>query len=851
MHSEPNKPELIGDKKIEKSFQLFYRSTAIAILFFSFLFISFSVFAFKKQNNLYSWKKGFPIIKFPLLRSNTFPASGFVPHLLKDQIPKEEFNLKKSIRTNNVVWTTPSKDSYESMPLSGTRGAGANIWVENGSIWLYLAHNAAYDENGRLLKLGCVQLTPVGFPLASAKSFTQEQDLFTGSITIDAKLKDGRAIKIRLQFAGQTLIIQTNAGNKLYWKVAYGTWRDQPKMVQMDVFGGKEQIKADTVFTKSNAILFMHKNGVSRYEDSLAKGQTVDRSVLLNILSNRNFGGAVSAKGGLQVLESKPVQWQTWQGKAIVARTNFSTNHLISIAIDAGIGANPLTWLHESQKYFSNKILTQSLEKENKRWEKTWGNSFVLMSNKKTDEEFQVGRNYQLFRQMLACNEGGEFPLKFNGGIFTTDPHFDRIFKRLNNPALELKNYEAASPDFRRWGQMFMAQNQRWIGWPTIANGDSDLLKPSIAFYRQRLPIAKQRAKNLNAVGACYIEPIEIAGMCCVTPDKNGLCQADHLIYHFSMATEFAWMALQAHSTSNFDIKNDVEWMVEILRFYDSFYRGQHKRISGKELNKEGELVIFPSNSLELLGEATNPIEVVAGLKRVTEGLLDLNFISKKDKEFLIDFHRTIPDFATKEINKEKTLMPALDWKKEYNPWEMPEMYAAWPYRFVGVTQPATLSLIQNTWSNISRAGENKTELKSKMDLSWQATVANVAAMGYADEAKQRVISKLSDKASSCRYPAFFGPGHDWMPDHNWGGSGMVGLQEMLLVSQPGSNGKIYLLPAWPKDWDVHFKLHTNGNTTVECEYKNGEIITLKVSPQARKKDLVIERGIHAKIDTL
>ena len=51
------------------------------------------------------------------------------------------------------------------MPLSGRMGAGANVWVQDGSIWLYPAHNGAYDEQGRLLKLGCVRITPVDFKL--------------------------------------------------------------------------------------------------------------------------------------------------------------------------------------------------------------------------------------------------------------------------------------------------------------------------------------------------------------------------------------------------------------------------------------------------------------------------------------------------------------------------------------------------------------------------------------------------------------------------------------------------------------------------------------------------------------
>lgn len=70
------------------------------------------------------------------------------------------------------------------------------------------------------------------------------------------------------------------------------------------------------------------------------------------------------------------------------------------------------------------------------------------------------------------------------------------------------------------------------------------------------------------------------------------------------------------------------------------------------------------------------------------------------------------------------------------------------------------------------------------------------------------------------RYPTFWGPGHDWVPDHNWGGSGMIGVQEMLMQTV---GDKIYLLPAWPKEWNVSFKLHAPGNTVVECVWKTGK----------------------------
>lgn len=64
----------------------------------------------------------------------------------------------------------------------------------------------------------------------------------------------------------------------------------------------------------------------------------------------------------------------------------------------------------------------------------------------------------------------------------------------------------------------------------------------------------------------------------------------------------------------------------------------------------------------------------------------------------------------------------------------------------------------------------------------------------------------------------------------------MIGLQEMLLQT---NDKKMYLLPAWPKTWDVHFKLHAPYQTTVEATVKNGKLVNLQVWPESRRQDVV------------
>jgi hypothetical protein len=54
---------------------------------------------------------------------------------------------------------------------------------------------------------------------------------------------------------------------------------------------------------------------------------------------------------------------------------------------------------------------------------------------------------------------------------------------------------------------------------------------------------------------------------------------------------------------------------------------------------------------------------------------------------------------------------------------------------------------------------------------------------------------------------------------------------------------KIFLLPAWPADWNVKLKLHAPKNTTIEGVYRNGKLESLKVTPASRQKDVVLAAG--------
>ena len=501
------------------------------------------------------------------------------------------------VNSYNVVWNSPSKDSLDSMPLSGRFGAGANVWVQDGSLWLYVAHNAAYDEQGRLLKLGCVRITPADKSLRDPIHFRQELDLATGTVRIRAG-----NFGASLWFAGQTLMVETTSATPQSLQVEFATWRDQERSgLKLDVWG-TERVEPDHISTDAGGITWWHRNRDFPSDlGEAAKQQGIPREALHDPTQGLVFGGAVAAAGGLAPSGVAAVHWQYWDGKAWTAHTVKSDRHSLAIALRAQRDGNAAGWLKEATSALAPATMAAAKKDEAVRWAAFWRRSYVVVNPgaPPNDPGWQVGRNYQLFRYMLACNRGGALPLLFNGGIFTTDDPPGRIADN-NDADLKISPGAPSTPDFRRWlGCRFMSQNQRWLGWPALAAGDADLLAPSVAFYRDRAGVAAARARNLGAAGVVYPEPLDVWGLCCVSPRRDGLCGAEHLTYDFDMMLQFAWMALQGNLVLGGGLRADIPWIEGTVRFYDTFYRAECKKRTGGELGADGKLVLYPCNGLE------------------------------------------------------------------------------------------------------------------------------------------------------------------------------------------------------------------------------------------------------------
>jgi hypothetical protein len=461
-------------------------------------------------------------------------------------------------------------------------------------------------------------------------------------------------------------------------------------------------------------------------------------------------------------------------------------------------------------------------------WKQFWQRSFIFLQPNRPDTSsalWQTGRNYQLFRYMLGCNAFGNFPTKFNGGLFTYDPS-------LTDSTLHI------TPDFRNWGGgTHTAQNQRLVYFPMIKSGDFDLLKPQFDFYLRILRNAELRSEIYwNHKGACFAEQLENFGLPNCTEygwkrpadSDKGIEYNAWLEYEWDTVLEFCLMMLESERYAGNNINEYIPFIESCLRFFNEHYQYLAGKRGRKTLDGNGHLIIYPGSAAETYKMAYNPSSTVAGLRTVLTRLLEL------PSQYLTDSSRAnwqlmlsrIPPMSYRQFDKHTTIAPAQVWERVNNT-ETPQLYPVFPWGIYGVGKPG-LDTAVNTFKYDTDA------IKFRSYVGWKQDNIFAARLGLTNEALQLTTQKL--KNSGRRFPAFWGPGYDWAPDHNWGGSGMIGLQEMLLQTD---GKKIFLFPAWPKDQDVHFKLHAPYNTTVEASVIHGEVQSLIVIPEERKKDVI------------
>lgn len=430
-----------------------------------------------------------------------------------------------------------------------------------------------------------------------------------------------------------------------------------------------------------------------------------------------------------------------------------------------------------------------------------------------------VTRGYMLQRYVQACGGRGTYPIKFNGGIFTVEP------KAMGKPF---------NPDFRAWGDCHWWQNVRHIYQPMLASGDVEMMAPLFRLYEAVRPLCEARARLYHgAEGSYFPETMTVWGTYANGDygwNRSGHQPKDVLCpywqYAWNQGPELVALLLDRWDYTRDEdfLKRQVLPMAEsVLRYFDTRFRK----------GPDGKIILDPTQAVETLWTGViNDTPTVAGLNDISTRLCRLPevFTTAAQRAFFAQVKAACPAVPIEEIEvngkKLRKLAPAEKYDQKRSNCENPELYAVWPFRLFGLGKPG-----------LEEARAAYAARVNHLDVGWGYDGNCAALLGLADEAARILKAKCANSHAGYRWPATWGPNFDWLPDQNHGGNLLETTQLMLLQAE---GERLRVLPAWPKGWDVRFKLHAPGRTVVECVYRGGRIVKLEVSPEARRKDVVL-----------
>ena len=431
-----------------------------------------------------------------------------------------------------------------------------------------------------------------------------------------------------------------------------------------------------------------------------------------------------------------------------------------------------------------------------------------------------ITQGYVLQRYVQACQGRGAHPIKFNGGFYTVEP------KASGMPY---------NPDWRNWGDCQWFQNLRHMYHPMLASGDFEMMEPFFRIYEDNRALAESRSKLYHGSQGAYFPET----MTCFGTYSGGDYGWDRKGHQPNEVLcpwwDDAWNQgpeLVGLMLDRWDFTRDEKFLSQrllpmaesVLKYFDTRFKK----------DPQGRIVLDPTQVVETYWEGVvNDMPATAGLISITQRLAALprRLVPADLRTFFAHMKKACPELPLQTLDGKIELAPAQKYVNQTSNVENGELYAVWPFRLVTLAHPKLLDEAKRAYAH----------RKNRLDRGWGYDGNVAALLGMTDEAARILQVHCSNSNPAYRWPATWGPNYDWLPDQNHGGNLLNMTDLMLMQAEPlEAGGAIRILPAWPRTWDVKFKLHAPGKTTVECETKDGRIVRLVVSPTTRAKDIVL-----------
>jgi hypothetical protein len=201
---------------------------------------------------------------------------------------------------------------------------------------------------------------------------------------------------------------------------------------------------------------------------------------------------------------------------------------------------------------------------------------------------------------------------------------------------------------------------------------------------------------------------------------------------------------------------------MEVLTFFNEHY--------GTDAG--GKLFMSPAQALETYWDCDNPMPELAGIYAVIERLerLPENALTVDGKKFVSELKQKLPGLPLiKSPDGNMMLASAQRFEQQKNV-ENPELYAVFPFRLISYEKPNVEWGIEAFKHRLDRGA-----------FGWRQDDVFASYLGLTDEAVDYLVRRAKDKHKESRFPAFWGPNYDWIPDQDHGGILTKGVQSLVM----------------------------------------------------------------------
>lgn len=684
-------------------------------------------------------------------------------------------------------------NAMKSLPL-GNGEIGANVWVTpDGGVHFLISKSDSWSELCRILKLAHVELEIKPSPFKNGASFNL--NIAEGTLDISS---GNNTLKIYADAFAPCVRLDLKTEKPVDTEVRFINYRGADFDPQEDFSnyfsrGGQHNVteSADIIMnTKKGGTAQIHRNHQSCYEFSL-KNQNMEAYIgrEKDPLLGLTFGAGIYSPDMKASKDGLVGSFLTKNQISIFADTKYTEN-----AKELAESFDALYEQYGNASEDSYKAHVQS-------WREFWDKAYVFATGDEQAEQITKAFLYQ--RYITRCADRGNAPMKFNGLIFTCDQMDGR-------PG----NYDA-----RRWGAPYWFQNTRIMYWYLLYMGDYESMLPLFDMYINMMPIAKARCEiYFGHPGILIPETVSHFGLYANKNygfgDENGVRYADDgrvlprgeicnnfIKYHFNGMLELSYMMVKYLELSGDISRKDqiLEFIKQTLLFFDCHF----ERIDGK-------LVMNPVSALETWRICINDAPDIAGLKAVCEKLNLISNLPTDLRELLDSISVAIPDLPLEDSEDGIVLAPC-ETKiiEKANNEENAELYAVFPYELYGLGKEG-LDIARRTYDR--RVYRHKG--------GWNQDPVDAALLGLESETVSHLVrqSVMTDKRAL--FPAFWGPNFDDTPDQDHGGMTSLALIFSLLQTD---GCKYHAFPAWPKEWNVQFRLPLKNGVFVYGEQIDGQ----------------------------